>query len=530
MFKILLYYNTIKYLKFSQIYYRIYYFFKKKLFSDISFNPNYTHKENVDLKLNPILRVNNQYVNGTFTFINLSKQFSDICWNFNEYGNLWAYNLNYFDFLNQKEISFEDCEYLIKDFIKKYNQNTIGKEPYPSSLRGINWIKFVVINKNRIDNKFQAEINSCLYAQMRHLNNNIEYHLSGNHLLENSFSLLFAAYYFKNTKFYKKAKTILIKELKEQILNDGGHFELSPMYHQIILFRMLDCFNLVKNNDLFANDLQDVFNVNICKMMSWLINISFSNNVFPLFNDSAFNIAPDFSKISNYSDTLGIISSDVNNLRLDKSGYRIFSSIYYKLIVDIGNIGPEYITGHAHSDTFNFELYVHDFPVIIDTGTSTYSDHKRRMIERSTSSHNTVMAGDYEQSEIWAFHRVAKRAYAKVIKEDENSIIASHNGYKNLGISHQRSFLTYPDKIEISDKLTGLNNIKSFAFFHFHPSVELKIEDNYIFGKDFNIHLMGEIEDIQISNYKFAPEFNILIDSKVIKVRFTNNLNTIIRF
>ena len=44
--------------------------------------------------------------------------------------------------------------------------------------------------------------------------------------MENGFSLLFGSYYFQNNKFYKKSKTSY-SQLNEQILRDGGHFELS---------------------------------------------------------------------------------------------------------------------------------------------------------------------------------------------------------------------------------------------------------------------------------------------------------------
>ena len=46
--------------------------------------------------------------------------------------------------------------------------------------------------------------------------------------------------------FYDQASSVLEKELHEQILIDGGHFELSPMYHQHILKRMLDTIRLVE--------------------------------------------------------------------------------------------------------------------------------------------------------------------------------------------------------------------------------------------------------------------------------------------
>ena len=40
-------------------------------------------------------------------------------------------------------------------------------------------------------------INQTLYNHYQLLLNNLEYHLLGNHLLENAFSLLFGAYYFQ---------------------------------------------------------------------------------------------------------------------------------------------------------------------------------------------------------------------------------------------------------------------------------------------------------------------------------------------
>ena len=80
------------------------------------------------------------------------------------------------------------------------------------------------------------------------------------------------------------------------------------------------------------------------------------------------------------------------------------------MFIDFGKIGPSYQPGHAHSDTFNFELIKNGNPFIVDTGVSTYEKNERRQIERSTSSHNTITIGDYEQSEVWGGFRVAKRA------------------------------------------------------------------------------------------------------------------------
>ena len=69
---------------------------------------------------------------------------------------------------------------LIRKFISQISDNREGLEPYPISLRGINWIKFLTIHD--ISDK---EIDFSLYAQYQILLDNLEYHLLGNHLLEN---------------------------------------------------------------------------------------------------------------------------------------------------------------------------------------------------------------------------------------------------------------------------------------------------------------------------------------------------------
>ena len=98
------------------------------------------------------------------------------------------------------------------------------------------------------------------------------------------------------------------------------------------------------------------------------------------------------------------------NAKLNESGYRKISNDNYECVVDIGNIGSDYMPGHAHADTFNFELRIDGNPFIVDTGLSTYEASDRRNKERGTVSHNTVEVAEKDSSEIWNGFRVANRA------------------------------------------------------------------------------------------------------------------------
>ena len=147
MNKIFLLLETISFLKLSQVYYRVYFLIKNKFFKKIKYDSNY--KTIIDLKWeNNIYNSESYFGDKTFCFLNIKYSFSfKIKWNYSKIDKLWLYNLNYFDYLNQKDIDKKAGLYLIKDFIKSYNKIIEGKESYPTSVRIINWIKFVSKNK-----------------------------------------------------------------------------------------------------------------------------------------------------------------------------------------------------------------------------------------------------------------------------------------------------------------------------------------------------------------------------------------------
>ncbi|MEW4922388.1 alginate lyase family protein [Algibacter sp. 2305UL17-15] len=519
--KVKLLIHTVKYLRFKQVYYRLYYFIRHKFFKK-------TYDKQLQINIEPLVWDNFfHYQNSfsehnTFTFLNISHQFdSDIDWNFNEHGKLWAYNLNYFEYLNQETLSKEDGLKLIKDYVKNDTHLKDGKEPYPISLRGINWIKF--LSTHKISDK---EINQYLYNHYQLLSHNLEYHLLGNHLLENGYALLFGAYYFKDGVLYKKAKHILLEELKEQVLSDGAHFELSPMYHQILLHRLLDCINLIKKNPQKEDELFPFLIKTAVKMLSWLQVVTYKNGNIPMVNDSAYGIAAESKKLFAYAESLNL---QWKKALLSDSGYRKIENNIYELFLDVGHVGPKYQPGHAHSDTFSFELYVNEKPIIVDTGVSTYEKNEQRQIERSTASHNTVKIGDYEQTDVWGGFRVAKRAKIIKLKESEGLIEASHDGYKKLNILHTRSFSAKKEGIEINDSLSASSQNINKSYLHLHHSIEKLVNIGNtikLINENITISFSEEVSKIDIIDYHFPLGYNKIKKAKKIEVSFGNALKT----
>lgn len=479
----------------------------------------------------------------TFTFLNRTEQFdgvNSINWSFSEYGMLWCYNLNYLDFILQSSISIEDRNELLNSYLSKIETNAIALSPYPISLRNINLIKYTVVllQSSLTDEEKQMQIkriNGNLYFTYRILQNNLEYHILANHLLENAFSLLFGSVYLRDNELWELSKSLIFQQLNEQILEDGGHYELSPMYHQILLDRLLDCINILKNNTCFADCetvLQKLEEYAV-RMLKWLNIITFNSGSIPLLNDSSIEIAPATSDLNQYAIRLNVVSfQDVARFKLAEqrkslsdSGYRKYSNNLYECIVDVGAIGPSYQPGHAHADTFNFVLNVDGMPVIVDPGVSTYDPNLIRLRERGTSMHNTVTVNDVNSSGVWSSFRVAHRANVTIINESSNFIEANHDGYRALGATHRRSWLCTDSCIEIADKIEGKSLQCQFNLL-LSPEIIPIVQPNGIVELGLIDLVFGNYSNISIVKEAMPNGYNRYVETNRLVVEFTDNLNT----
>ena len=246
-------------------------------------------------------------------------------------------------------------------------------------------------------------------------------------------------------------------------------------------------------------------------MLSWLETLTYKNGDIPHFNDSANGIAFSPNDLFSYADFIGLQWSKG---LLGESGYRKYSNHNCEFVMDVGEIGPSYLPGHAHSDISNFEFRFKTLPFIVDTGTSTYENNKKRQIERSNESHNTIMINDISQSEVWHSFRVGRRARITEFFEEKNIISVEHNGYKHFNIYHKRKFILNSSLITIEDTLSesNLKNIKSFL--HFHPDRNIKLLNDSIFIDDQVELKFTNYSNLQIIEYDFSVGFNKTVIGK----------------
>lgn len=525
-----LYYHTLKYLKQEQLFFQIYYKIAAKVTRFLSLRTDYTcyKKGNpVELKDYPKKPVSYEGDN-VFCLLNLTHRFNGK-WDDCSQGELWRYNLNYMDFLLQPGMSVTDGYGWIERFIDDIADNQIANDPYPISLRGINWIKFVSLHIEELSFEQMKKIDTSLYSQYKLLSKRTERHLLANHYLENGFSLLFAAIYFRDADFWQKAKHIVVSQLKEQILSDGAHFELSPMYHCVILERLLDCCNLlsVTDNSLFVElETTKMFLYGkASEMLAWLDAIVVANDTLPLLNDAANGVVFSPSVLREYANSLHI---EWHKGELNVSGYRHITRSAYETIIDIAPLGVSYNLGHAHADTSNFLLWVRNRALLVDTGTSTYNNCERRNYERSTMAHNAVVVDGENSSKVWGAFRCAQRANVNILDDTSVSCSMSHNGYNNKGVTCLRQYICREDRMEVIDTVSGGHIRCAVAYFHLAPEVQvLDVSDNAIVTDCASFYFENSCA-IDIVQMEVAEEYNILSSSQCIQVTFDSTLRTII--
>ena len=468
-----------------------------------------------------------------FIFLNQrAKIAQNTDWDSPELSRLWRYNLHYFD-----DLSASDADERVRwhrELIQSWTQENqpgqgTGWEPYPASLRMVNWIKWLLQGY-----KPEPGMLDNLAVQARWLKKRLEYHLLGNHLLTNAKALVFAGLFFQGQeadKFYAKGMYILDKELKEQILEDGGHFERSPMYHLIVLEDLLDLINL---HYTYGESFPSEWHEFAVRMLEWSRVMRHPDGEIPFFNDAAFGIAQKPREIDEYAQRLEVpvpAGPGPGVRHLQESGYVRLEKGEAVLLADVGPVGPDYLPGHAHADTLSFELSINGRRVVVNSGTSEYGAGPERQWQRSTAAHSTVVVDGQDSSEVWGGFRVARRArIIETLSGEEGGCCwasAEHNGYQRLegNVLHSRKWELEQGNLKIVDELKGAGRHEVDIIFHLAPGLKPSLSQGRILVQDeqdqkvvLGIDYSYDRMEANMSKNFYYPEFGRSVPSWKIRL------------
>jgi uncharacterized heparinase superfamily protein len=473
-----------------------------------------------------------------FRFLNVERSCATASdWRPQGADKLWIYNLHYFDDLTARDAKARRTWHQ-RLFERWVAENEPGEgvawDSFPLSRRVVNWVKWSLRG-----GELPAACEASLAVQARWLRRRLEYHLLGNHLLANAKALVHAGLYFAGPeaeRWYAQGMSLMARELREQILSDGGHFERSPMYHALVLEDLLDVINLLRAYD--RPPAREWFGV-IAAMRRWLKVMSHPDGEVAFFNDAAFNVAPTSVALEAFAARLGLdtVSDPAETLvTLEPSGYLRARLGPAYLLCDCAPVGPDHQPGHAHADTLSFELSLAGARLLVNSGTSQYKSDPERQLQRSTAAHNTVVVDDQNSSEVWAGFRVARRARAHLqtacATPHEVLIAGSHDGYRRLPgrNQHSRQWRLDERSLSIADQLSGVFGT-AVAHFHLHPDVGVRqlsadsMELNPRAGASARMTFEGAAA-VELRPSHWYPEFGLAVANCCVAVRFAGNALT----
>lgn len=461
---------------------------------------------------------------GEFEFLNRRESlgFPPAHWEQPELPRLWEYNLHYFEVLFA--LPFAQGARLALDWIDRHPlaRGRVGWEPYPVSLRVQNWCVYFFAHHREAtlaDAALCSALWRSLHAQADWLTRHLEHHLLGNHLFENAAALALCGACFDGPdaeRWRTTGLSLLTREIEEQILPDGGHFERSPLYQARIAW-LLHALCWSEDADLVAACREAR-----TRCDETLARLTHPDGEIALLNDSAFGIANGPEQLLGRAAEPGVFA-------LENTGYYgAREAVGHYVVCDAAPIGPDFLPGHAHGDMLAFELSLSGQRVFVDAGVYDYESGELRRYCRSTAAHNTVEVEGEDQCEFWAAFRVARRGRPRDVAwqryADGFRLEAWHDGYQRLPgrPRHERAFRWHAGGfLLVRDRVTAERPVEACSWLHLHPACEVEEQtaDAVLVrfpGGSCRVAFAGE-GTLSVEPSRYCPEFGIVRESVALR-------------
>lgn len=427
--------------------------------------------------------------------------------------HLWRYHLHYFDWA-WAFARHPDRAWARDTFAGLWSswddRTRLGRgdawSPYVASLRA--WSLCAAFPDLVGGSPIESRVLADLDRHATFLRAHLELDVGGNHLLKNLKALVGLAIFLARPALLDTATSHIRRQLRIQILEDGGHFERSPSYHCQVLGDLVDVAGL-----LAAAGRPPIPGLDdaIGSMRQWLGLMLLPDGDVPLFNDCSAVPAAWLVRLRPGP------PAPVGLTMLAASGYAVMRpDDRLHLVADVGPPCPPELPAHAHADCLSFELCVDGRRVIVNSGTSTYESGLRRAYERSTEAHSTVGVDGQDQTEVWGTFRAARRAQATVHRATDSGVlelVASHDGYRRLAgsVGHRRTWRVARGTVAVTDEIEGRGDHLVAARLYLSPALGINDgPDGSIAAGPINIEVVGrpgtttEVQTAQVSR-GFGP-------------------------
>ncbi len=450
---------------------------------------------------------------------------------------------------------------LMKDWIRNVKLTSTSEtntwRSLEAGIRCENWIRSLQLLQDcdEADEAFKAEVQNSLKEHALYLvRTSDDFHKLSNWGILQDHGLLIAGLFLKEEEYVSIALKRLEYQAHMQIMEDGSHWEQSPMYHCEVLHCLMDSFYLATINNIKISKSLKVKIHKMCTALAcWikpnrkLFCQSDSDNVDGgnllaqgaiLFQDGKLKAAAreelfienlwDHGKeaINKYKEIKTVWPKLASTVLADSGNYILRSdntpNAAY-LHMHCGGLG----SGHGHADLLHVDIGAYQEDILIDSGRYTYVNTSLRRELKEPAAHNLVRVDNEDFSvclDSWGYEKLAvpiKGEYRLKAKVDY--INGFHMGYCSLaeGVLSQRQVIYIkPNIFILFDSFYTKGHHTYEQYFHFNKGALSKENENsYTWtGEKASARLMTipDERNGSIGEYSYSEEYNLLEEGKVL--------------
>ncbi len=445
---------------------------------------------------------------------------------------LWLLNLHYTEFL--EGLPPEEAGRVMLDWVAQVKPFEAGYwldnwNSYSLSIRVVVWMQQLSARELGLSEPEKQRIKGSLIAQMRFLRKNLELDIGGNHLIKNIKALLWASAFFEGKEAERwglLGSQLLAREVDEQILADGMHYELSPTYHNQVFADFLDCYTVLPDGQT-----RDRLGLTLDTMAQLVADFRHPDGGVSLFNDCGLYFAYSADAcLAAYASLREHTPDPQQHVALPTSGYFGLREGSDLFLIDCAELAPTYLPAHGHGDALSFEWSVDGQRIFVDPGVYEYNPGPKRAYSRATSAHNTVNLDGEDQSEFWKAFRVGRRARISTceyqVTESGFKLSGAHDGYTRLAGKpvHERRFEVTRQRIQIVDRITGGSGQLAQAVLLLHPeaTVEQLDENTVKINAAKAVVQVSASAPIHVDTASWHPDQGIDLSTQKLRIDYGN--------
>lgn len=337
------------------------------------------------------------------------------------------------------------------------------------------WLSFYDFFCGSADEDFQSRYYASLTKQARHLSRSLSSNsLKGIALLKAAKGLAFAGFAFPGREAWiLQAFEIILQEIPEQILSDGGHASRSPEALAEALQIMLDLRCGLNRSDL---PVPEPIQYAIDRAGQALRFFRYADKKLALFHGGQESEAGILDALQTQSSTNGKVLK-----ALPESGFERVQLGRSLLMLDTAPIANSPSDLSMHSSPLSFEFAYGKERLFVNCGGHPVSSEWKEVL-RHTAAHTALTLDDRPAHDFKADGHIS-RAHGKIkINRQESRehclIDAAHNAYLSVnGISHKRRIYLGDQGLDLrgEDTLTAeivpTHSMPVAIRFHLHPRV-----------------------------------------------------------